>query len=185
MKIRPAMFFCRQVDVVVDGGEIVRLRAMVPEPRFRALCERQYALDESYALGPVDGVSSASRGGFFASVKEAWSNLPDDDTRFPTPEHLRKRALVQAGWATHTQTVMDTKKDAVAFAKGLRRVDEYAVIKVSRNVVDCWIAKSIATGQISGDEFRGVKTRALDWVASLAGTNRAELEQHSRDGGAR
>ena len=184
-RLRAVVFRWREVDVVLDGGQIVSMKAMVPEPRFKTLCERQFAGDETYALGPVEGVSSGSRGHFFASVKDAWSSLPEEDMRFPGPEHLRKRALVQAGWAAHAQYVMDTPKDATNMARGLRRADEYAVIKVSANVVDVWTAKSIAAGQISGDEFKEIKTKALDWIAALTGATRTELERHSKDGGAR
>ena len=161
------------------------MKAMVPEPRFKALCERQFAGDETYALGPVEEVSSGSRGHFFASLKESWNSLPEEDTRFPSIEHLRKRALVQAGWAKHAEYVMDTPKDAKNMARALRNADEYAVIKVSGSVVDIWTAKSIAAGQISGEEFQVVKTKALDWIAALTGATRTELEQHSKDGGAR
>ena len=185
MKIRAAMFAWKKLDVCTDNGVIETIKAMVPEPRFVQICERQYAGDETYALGPVEGVSSGSRAHFFASVRDAWGNLPEEDARFPTPENLRKRALVQAGWAKHAQYVMDTPKDAKNMARALHSADEYAVIKVSANVVDVWTAKSIAAGQISGDEFQAVKTKALDWIAALTGATRKELERHSKDGGAR
>jgi hypothetical protein len=183
--MRPAMFAWREVDVVHEGGEIAREPAMVPHPRFRSLCARQFAIGEDYALGPVEGVPSRSRGGFFASVKEAWNNLPHEDERFPSAEHLRKRALVQAGWANHSQTVFDTPKDARKHAVEIRKVDEYAVIKVGGCVVDVWTAKSIAAGAITAEKFREVKTAALDWVATLARTSRAALERHAKDGGSR
>lgn len=183
--IRPVMFSWQDVDVIFDAGEVRRTKAMVPVPRFLPLCLRQYVEREQYALGPVENVPNASRGGFFAAVREAWNNLPEDDDRFPRHENLRKRALVAAGWATHIQTVMDTPADARKHAVDLRRVDEYAVIKVSGNVVDCWIAKSIAAGAITAEEWRVVKVRALDFVAGLSRTTRGELEKHSNDGGAR
>ncbi len=179
--MKPVMFRYETVDICVEGGEVRRMPVMVPHARFAALCKRQFAEGEDYPLGPVEGVPSRSRGGFFAGVKEAWNNLPAEDQRFPTPEHLRKRAHVHAGWATHAQYVMDTPKDAKQMARGLRGSDEYAVIKVSGNVIDVWIAKSIAAGTAGLDakKFQEVKTRALDWVATLARTTRAELEANA------
>lgn len=179
MNLKPVQFRWQTVDVCAEGGEVRRMSVMVPHARFNALCKRQYAVDEDYALGPVEGVPSRSRGGFFAAVNEAWKNLPEEDERFPSPEHLRKRALVQAGWAKHAQYIMDTPKDAKNMARALRGADEYAVIKVGGNVVDVWTAKSIATGQINAEEFQAVKTKALDWVATLARTTRAELEANA------
>lgn len=157
----------------------------VPVPRFKALCVRQYAIGETYALGPVDNVANSSRGGFMASVKEAWKSLPEEDERFPSWEHLRKRALVAAGWCLHSQTVMDTPKDARNLAIQSRKLDEYAVIQVKGNVVDVYIAKSIAHGQITAEEWKVVKPRSLDWVAAQINVRRTELEHHSKDGGAR
>lgn len=185
MRMRPAMFLWSNVEAVLADGEVRSVEAMVPLPRFRQLCLRQFAIDEQYALGPVENVPNASRGGFFAAVRDAWDSLPEDDARFPHPEFLRKRALVHAGWATHTQFVMDTPADAAKMARGLRKADEYAVIKVGGNVVDLWTAKSIAAGAITAEQWREVKPRALDYVSGLAGTTRGALEKHSKSGGAR
>lgn len=173
MRIRPVMFEWTDDEV------------MVPVARFKPLAVRQFAVGEQYALAPVENIPGASRGGFFAAVAEAWKNLPEDDARFPTREHLRKRALVHAGWAMHTQFVLDTPKDAMTMAQGLRRADEYAVIKVSGPCVDMWTAKSIAGGAITAEEWKDIKPRALDFCSALVGATRRELETHSRDGGGR
>lgn len=185
MTIRPVMFSWHQVDVCVDGGEVRRSWAMIPQPRFLPLCKRQYADGEEYALGPVENVPHGSRGGFFVQVRETWNSLPEDDERYPTQEHLRKRALVAAGWASHAQYVMETPKDARQMAQALRRADEYAVIKMGGNVVEVWTAKSIAGGQITAEEWKDVKPRALAFLARLTGTTTKALVEHSRDGGGR
>lgn len=157
---------------------------MKPAPRFLAMCRRQFAIGEEYALGPVEHVSSKSRAHFFVTIKNIWDSLPTPNP-FPSAETFRKRALVGAGWARHSQTVLDTPADAKKFGIGLRSVDEYAVIKVSGCVVDLWIAKSIGHGAIKGDEWKDVKNRALDWAAAQVGVTRSAAEKHSKDGGAR
>lgn len=179
MKIRPVLFRYHEVDVQGEGGEVRRLWAMIPHARFNALCKRQFEKNGDYALGPVEGVPSKSRAAFFASISEAWKNLDENDERFPSKDYLRYAALIRAGWATHSQTVMDTPKDARKFAIEMRKQAEYAIITVKDCVVDVWVAKSIATGQIHGDEWKAVMQRALDWVATLARTTRKELEQNA------
>ena len=149
---------------------------MNPLPRFKALCDRQYVVGEQYALGPVEEVGQGSRGGFFAELRDYWDSLGEDH-RFESFDHFRKRALVAAGWAKHSQFVMDTPKDAREMAVGLRRVDEYAVVRVEGSVVDLWIPKSIAHGQIKAAEWKEVKPRALDWAAKMAGTTRQERQE--------
>lgn len=171
--IRPVMF-----EWTAEG-------VMAPLPRFKRLCDRQYAVHEQYALAPVDNISDSSRRGFFGAIRETWRNLPEDDNRFPSEEHLRKRALVGAGWAAHSQYVLDTPTDAKKLAVILRRHDEYAVIRVSGNTLDVWVAKSIGGGQITPEEWKQVKPRALDWAAAQIHVRRTELEKHSKDGGAR
>ncbi len=179
--MKPVMFRYIQADVCVEGGEVRRMNVMVPHRRFAALCGRQFVVDEDYALVSADGIPGRSRAPLFIAAKEAWNNLPEDDDRFPSWEHVRHKALVEAGWAHHTQVVMDTPKDAKDHARGLRKVAEYAVIVVKGCVVDCWIPKSIASGTpgLTKEKFQEVKTKALDWIATLARTSRAELEANA------
>lgn len=179
MTLRPVMFKWMQVDVQNDAGELRRMKVMAPHPRFSALCDRQFALDDDYALGPADEIPSSSRAPLFIGVKEAWGNLPEDNKDYPHWEHLRKAALIKgAGWATHEQHVLDTPKDARALAKSIRKCDEYAIIQWKGQTVDIWIAKSIASGTpgLTKEKYREIQTMALDWVAKLANTTRAELE---------
>lgn len=182
MTLRPAQFRWTEVDVQNDAGELRRMKVMVPHARFSELCERQYALDEDYALGPADEIPSRSRAPLFIGVKEAWNNLPADDTRYPHWEHLRADALIKgAGWATHEQHVVETPNDARAIAKILRKHDSYSVIKWSGRTVDVWTAKSISNGTpgLTKEKYREVQTMALDWVAALVGTTRKELEANA------
>lgn len=186
MKIRPVMFRWQQVDICAEGGEVRRMKVMVPHQRFGPLSERQYEVDEDYALGPVENVSTKSRGHMFAAIKEAWDSLPYDLVeRFPSPEHLRKWSLIQAGHCVRAEYALDTAKDAKKMAIGLRKVDAYAQIVVRGTVVAHSTAKSISPAAIKADQFKTVKDAALNHIAELIGTTKAELEKHSADGGAR
>lgn len=184
-KIRDVMFRWKEVDVCLEGGDLRRVKVMVPHNRFARLCNRQFELEEDYALGPVDNVPGRSRASFFMSVHNAWDSLPEDsDEVFASEEHLRKRALVKAGWADHSVTNWKTKADARRHAVDLRKIDGYAVIAVNGEgdswTVDVWVARSIAAGQIKGEEFKGVKMRAERWLASLSGCTTEELKAAAR-----
>src|SRR4051812_35124983 len=88
----------------------------VPLARFKALCDRQFAVGEEYPLEVVENRSMAGHRGFMASVAEGWANLSEENApRFPSPEHLRKWALVQCGYASLEETVLDSEKDARKF----------------------------------------------------------------------
>ena len=50
----------------------------------------QYYDGASYRLAVYEEPSTRSRGHYFASIKEAWTNLSEDDTRrWPSPARRR------------------------------------------------------------------------------------------------
>ena len=74
-------------------------KAMIPQPRFVALCKKQYTPGECYVLGVNEERSIASHRHYFAAINEAWQNLPEDKVaRYPSAEHLRKWALIKSGY---------------------------------------------------------------------------------------
>ena len=138
---------------------------MKPLPETMHRCRRQYVIGERYALGPVDEVSDASRASFFADMHDIWDSLPEGkEDRFPGFEHFRKQALIHGGWAMHRQMVMASHAAAVGAQSLVLDLDEYAVVAISENVADVWVAKSIARGQISDEEWKTVKPAALAWA---------------------
>ncbi len=69
------------------------------EETYKRVARRQYVHDEVYPVGVHEQRSTAAHAAYFASVGEAWKNLPEaDQDRYPTPDHLRKWALVATGW---------------------------------------------------------------------------------------
>lgn len=178
-KIRAVLFRWQTVEIYKPDGEVRRVKAMIPHQRFAALCDRQFADCEDYALAPTEDVSNKSRAHLFASISTAWKNLPEEDRRFPTPDHYRKWALVQVGHCTESDFVLETEKDAKAMAIGLRKADEYAIIIRRGNVVKFCTAKSIASNAIKHDEFQKVKTAVLDLVSSMARTDSKTLENEA------
>jgi hypothetical protein len=76
-------------------GEVMR-----PARHYLPRCHKQYVVGEAYPMIPHEDRSTNSHNHFFAAVHEAWKNLPEKMTaRFPTSEHLRKWALIKAGYA--------------------------------------------------------------------------------------
>lgn len=176
--IRPALFQWRQVDVCVDGGEVRRLKVMVPHPRFVALCDRQFVDEEDYALEPVVGRSMKSHSHFFACVHEAFMNLPEQWAKlFPTETHMRKYVLCKTGFANEANYILDTSKDAKIFARALRGADEFSVIKVTGSAVTVWTAKSQNMRSMRKEEFQASKTAVLDFLAEIIGVARGEIEE--------
>lgn len=76
---------------------------MEPAPGFKKRCDATFTIGARYVLAPREERSSASHRHEFAWLREAWMNLPEHlAEQFPTETHLRKRALIEAGYYDET-----------------------------------------------------------------------------------
>lgn len=151
---------------------------MVPLPRFKRQCDEQFVVHEEYPLTILEARSRVSHNHYFASLHEAWSNLPEDvAARFPSAEHLRKWALVEAGYSTEKNFVCESKDHARRLALFARSVDTFSVITLSGNIVRIFEAKSQSAAAMGAEEFQKSKTAVLDIVAGLLGTKTSELKK--------
>lgn len=156
----------------------------VMEPMFRFLdvCEKQYEIGEIYKLVPEEEINPRSRSHFFASIHEAFRNLPEHlSKRFPTETHLRKWALVHCGYADERQIVCENKRQAAAAAAAVRLFDEYAVIKIRGKVVHAWKAQSQSGRAMGKENFQRSKQAVLDLLSSMIGVDREALEERGRN----
>src|SRR3546814_8478118 len=114
---------------------------MVPlTPR---LADRYYVVGETYSLVPQEDRSAVSHRHYFVSLHDAWTNLPEDAAeRFQTSEHLRKWALIRAGYRDERSIVCASKAEAQRLAAFIKPMDDYAVVLVSEAVVKVCTAKS-------------------------------------------
>lgn len=151
---------------------------MVPWPRFVKLCNAQYVVGEDYRLDVMEDRSTVSHNHYFASLSEAWKNLPEDIAeRFPSTEYLRKWALVKAGYADERTFVCSTKTEAQNLAAFLRPLDQYAVIVVKEKTVKVYNAQSQSTKAMGAKEFQDSKQKVLDIIAGLIGVQTETLNQ--------
>ena len=156
MKMRPVLF------TWTDDG------SMVPLERFRAVCDRQFAVGAEYPLIVVEARSMKSHNHYFACIHTAWENLPEPlQKKYPTEEALRAKALVETNWCTERDHVCDTPGKAKYLAGIVRHYSEYSVIKVSGNVVKVFEPKSQAVALMSAEDFKQSKEDVLDWIEAL------------------
>lgn len=153
--------------------------AMVPQPRFHKVCNAHFVVGENYRLEAHEHTSDASRGHYFATIKEVWDSLPEDEDRFPSPEHLRKWALVQAGFRDERTFACTSQAEARRLAAFMRPMDEYAVITVREGVVRVWTAQSQRKSAMGAKEFQASKSAVLDLIADLVGTTPDQLPKES------
>lgn len=152
---------------------------MAPLPRFRKMADEQFVVHENYRMEVREERSAASHGFYFASLHEAWSNLPEEHAeRFQTAEHLRKYCLIKAGFADQRQIVCASKAEALRFAAFVRPMDEYAIVTASEAVVTVYTAKSQSMRAMGKKDFQASKDAVLEIAWGMVGIAADDAAKH-------
>ncbi len=138
----------------------------------------RYVVGERYTLEPREERSAESHRHYFATIHTAWQNLPEAAaTRFPTEDHLRKWALIKAGYRDERSIACSSKAEANRLAAFIRPMDDFALVIVGGAVVTVYTAKSQSMRAMGKAEFQKSKDAVLDALAALIGTSADELKQ--------
>jgi hypothetical protein len=158
-------------------------QAMVPrDRRFAFQCDRQFVVGEHYTLVQHEDRSSASHRHYFAAIKEAWESLPESvGDRFASPEHLRKFALVKAGYRNERTHVAATKAEAQRLAAFVQPIDDFAIVTVSGLTVTVWTAKSQSVRAMGKADFYESKEAVLRVLAELIGVDAKALAERATE----
>lgn len=152
--------------------------AMVPvHPR---LADKEYVVGERYMLAPFEPRSVASHNHEFAWLQAAWENLPEElAEQFPTPTHLRRYALIRAGYSDSHSLVCASKAEALRLAAFIRPMDEFAIVTVNGCVVNRFTAKSQSKRAMGKQVFQDSKTKIMEIVAQMIGVAPEQLREAS------
>jgi len=155
--------------------------AMRVLPGFQRQADQLFTIGERYRLAPVEERSGASHRHFFAAINEAWANLPERlAAHYPTAEHLRARALIEAGYCTIADYVCSSRAEAVRWAANLRaEASEYALVVISETVVRVFKPKSQSVKAMGREEFQASKDAVFTALAKMIGVTTAELQNHA------
>lgn len=154
--------------------------AFQPLPGFRRSCDQHFVVGTVYRLIEQPDRSDASHRHYFACLNEAWANLPEDlASRFPTVDHLRKFALINARYADYYEVITDSPAEAARMAMLVPRLNDYAVVKVSGNIVGIWQAKSQTYRAMGSEVFQASKDAVLQIVAEMIGVDADTLSNNA------
>lgn len=141
--------------------------------------DKYFVVGEVYPIEVHEDRSTASHHHYFAAVNEAWQNLPEAmSTRFPTPEHLRKYALIQCGYRAERSVVCANHAAAKRMAAFITPLDDFAFVAASGNLVTVWTAKSQSYRSMGKKDFAESKDAVLGYVANLIGSTPAMLSKN-------
>lgn len=134
-------------------------------------------IGEQYYIEPKLGRSELSHRHFFALINDMWSNLPERlSESYPTPDHLRKYALIRTGFYDSHQLVCSSIKEANKIAAFIRPVDEYSIVSVDGKIVTRFVAKSQSYKAMGKSDFQRSKQAVMDFLSELIGAERQQLE---------
>lgn len=165
-----------------DGGAAIPLvhegggRFVAASAYWRGRCDELFEKDSRHVFTQYRERSWKSHKHFFASVNEAWANLPEKYAgRYPTPTHLRKEALVANGFYEQREFIASTRDEALRIAKFLRSDrDSFAVISVHERAVVERIPMSQSQKVMGRKEFQRSKDEVMAYAWNLVGVDPAE-----------
>lgn len=171
---RKKPFRPRPVAMIWDGN------VMIPLPRFKRLCDQQFAINEEYPLMIVENRSMASHNHYFAALSEGFANLAEEYAQeFDSVEHMRHWCLCKEGFCTHTRYELNTAADARVVRDLLKGRDQTTIVKVDGSVVTIYEPESQSMAAMKKDRFEESKNAVLARVASMARTTPAELKKNA------
>lgn len=149
---------------------------------FRCLHPKRVKLEVGAVHGwqIAENRSSESHRHFFAVVNEAWRNLPEDlADDFPSPEHLRKWALIKAGFCSETRIACANNNEAMTLATKAKAMDKYSIVAIDGKAVTIWTADSQRRDAMGRKTFQEAKERALHIISNLLGVDLTILRQEA------
>lgn len=159
-----------------EGGGLFR----APNAFWATRCDKQYAIGEVRPMAAYEDRSYASHNHEFAWLTEAWRNLPEDLAElYPSPLHLRKRALIQCGYYDETIVDAGTKAAAMRVAAAFRAREEFSWIVVRGPLVVIRTAKSQSRRAMAKKEFEESKAALLETVSAMLGISPDELTRNT------
>lgn len=137
-----------------------------------------YTVGERYILAPISQRSDATHKHEFAWLREAWMSLPETlADQYPTTEHLRKRALIDAGYYDETIVDAGTAAAAIRVASAFRSIDDFSLVIVRGPYVIRRSAKSQSKRAMGAAVFQESKTKIMELIAQMLGVEPAALPE--------
>ena len=150
--------------------------------RWQSLADRHLVVGEEYYLAEHNDRSLNSHRHYFASVAEAWRNLPEHFSGLPfteSAEHLHAYALIRTGYCDAHTIVCSSKAEASRMAAFIRPIDGFSIVDVKEATVTRYVAKSQSMKAMDKQEFQQSKVAVLDFLDDLIGVERGTTHRNA------
>jgi len=123
--------------------------------------------------------SRASHNHQFARLHDAWMNPEDIAHLYPSDEHLRKRALIEAGYYHELAVDAGSRAAALRVAATVPALDEFAFAQVEGPIVLIRRAKSQSMRAMGGKQFYESKAAIMQVITDMLSVTPAELAKNA------
>lgn len=153
-------------------GEVMRPAS----PVWARRADKQFVIGAIHHLVQEEPRSGSSHGHYFAVLTEAWRNLPEAlAEQFPSVEHLRKYALIEAGFCNVSSMPCAGEAGAQRVADFIRPLADYATVTAHKNIITVRTAKSQSYRAMGKADFQRSKEAVLEIVSAMIQVAREEL----------
>lgn len=145
-----------------------------------ARADKELVIGEVMRWVPFAERSPESHRHLFKVIADAWANLPERlADEFPSPETLRKWALIEAGHCTVTHLAFANNGEAQKALALMREMDGYSQVGINDKVIVVKRAKSIAYMAVrKREDFQVLKDKVFHALSVLTG---ADIAQHAEE----
>lgn len=142
--------------------------------------DKHFVIGESYRLVPVEDRNMEFHKAYFATINEAWQNLPDDKAKLhPSAEALRKHALIAVGYCTQKVFTCSSPGEARRMAAFVDGIDEFSIVSRQINVVVLYRAASQTVRAMGKKVFDDSAHKVLAWIAAELGVSLEQLKENT------
>ncbi len=152
-----------------------------PLVHFRKRCDEVFAIGEVHWLVPHEARSPQSHKHAFAWIRNAWALLPEEIAPlYPTPEHFRKKAMIEAGFFSEEIIDAGTVGAATRVAAYVAAKDQFQYVLVQGRFVIIRTAESQSYSSMKNARFQETKSAIMQVIADLIGITPEQLERETR-----
>ena len=142
--------------------------------------DERFVVGQEYMVEAHEPRSLQSHNHFFAALADAWQNLPEQMAEtFASPDHLRRWALIKAGFRDERSIVCASKAEAKRLVAFIKPIDDYAVVVAHEAVVVVLTAKSQSMKAMGKRDFQASKDAVLQIVSDMIGSTTERLNQNA------
>lgn len=164
----------------MNAAQAFRWDGEAMRPMRPKLADETFVVGQMYWLEEEQRRSIASERHQFAWLNEAWKQLPESIADlYPSPTHLRKRALIEAGFYHEEIIDAGTAAAALRVAPSFRKLDDFSLVVVRGPLIVRRTAKSQRRHFMDAKEFQDSKSKVMEIVAGLIGVSPDELQREA------